>query len=105
MNKTEADNICVVRVTTSFWHDKNHGLHSKKSITTLIRKSKGFGKIALKEEASIGGSEEAWASIININTVPDGIYYLKLINISYDCESGHIDCYELELEPYTEAAQ
>lgn len=87
----------VVRVVTTAWLDKK-GLHTKRSLNVLKRKS--FGQNCLEEECSAIGAEEAIANVININEVEDGVYEVIVCNVSRDFESGCVDDWELKLVPF-----
>jgi len=84
-------NICVVRLTTSYWKDKR-GLHIKKSLTFLKRHSEGYQ--ILKEDASAIGVEQVLNHITNLHDCEDGIYVVLTCNESHDFESGVIDSYD-----------
>lgn len=87
----------VVRVVTTSWLD-GKGLHTKRSLNVLKRKS--FGQNYLQEECSAIGAEEAVASIINLEEVKDGIYEVIVCNVSRDIESGYVDDWDLKLIPF-----
>ncbi len=84
-------NRCVVRLRTTMWADKN-GLHTKKSLTFLRRKSKGFN--VLEEDASAAGVEEILPRILNMDECEDGVYEVVTCNESRDYETGYIDDYD-----------
>lgn len=90
---------CVVRLTTSYWGD-DRGVHLKKSLITLKRKSSNLD--TLNEESTMIGADEAIAKITNLDSCPDGVYSLVLCNIQRDWEYGHVDDYDFKLVPYTE---
>ena len=90
-------NRCVVRLRTTMWSDKN-GLHMKKSLTFLRRKSEGFN--ALEEDASETSAEEVLPRILNMDS-PDGIYEVVTCNESRDYETGYVDDYDYRLLPAT----
>jgi hypothetical protein len=90
----QPENVCIVRLTTSFWND-NKGINSRKSLTYLRRRSQGFQN--LEEECSAIGPEDAMKTIINLDECEDGIYEVVACNISHDYESGHIDGWDFKL--------
>lgn len=90
---------CVVRLTTSAWSDKR-GLHLKKSLTYLKRKSTGWN--ALADEADAAGDLNASDSIINLDECEDGVYEVVTCNHSHDWETGIIDGYDFKLIPFVE---
>lgn len=89
---------CIVRVTISSWLD-GRSLHYKKSLTTLKRKSSGYGLILLEEE-DLHSDPDLIKRIINFNEVDEGIYELKVINEWREPEWGIVEDYDLILEPY-----
>ena len=93
--------IVVVRVKTSYWHDKKGG-HIKKDINYLKRKSRGFN--ILDEDMYAVGAEEVLSTIVNLYDVQDGIYELITFNETRDWETGYIDMYDMKLIPYVEKA-
>lgn len=96
----EPENICVVRVKTSYWNDGN-GLYQKKAITFLRRKSKGFN--ILEEDCSAIGTDQVMQHIENLGSVEDGIYRVQTINETRDWESGYVDGYDYFLVKYEDA--
>ena len=87
-------NRCVVRLRTTMWADKS-GLHTKKSLTSLRRKSEGFN--VLEEDASAVGVEEVLPRILNMDECPDGVYEVVMCNESHDWETGYVDNYDYRL--------
>lgn len=87
-------NRCVVRLRTTMWADKT-GLHTKKSLTFLRRKSEGFN--VLEEDASAAGVEEVLPRILNLDECPDGVYEVVVCNESRDYETGYVDDYDYRL--------
>lgn len=87
-------NRCVVRLCTTMWADKR-GLHTKKSLMFLRRKSEGFN--VLEEDASAAGVEEILPRILNMDECPDGVYEVVTCNESRDYETGYIDDYDYRL--------
>lgn len=87
----------VVRVATSSWHD-GKGMHTKRSLNFLKRKSFGFN--ILKDECDNIGAGDVAQNIVNLHDVPDGIYELVAINVSRDIESGYVDDWDLKLIPF-----
>ena len=91
--------IVVVRVRTSYWHDKKGG-HIRKDINYLKRKSRGYN--VLDEDMYLGSADLVLPTIINLYDVEDGIYELITVNESRDWETGYIDSYDMKLIPYKE---
>ena len=87
-------NACVVRLTTSAWKN-DRGVHLKKSLDFLKRQCVGFN--ILDEDCLMIGAEEVVPKIININSVPDGVYRVVVCNESRDWETGHVDDYDYKL--------
>lgn len=88
----------VVRVTTYCFHDRK-GLHIKKDINILRRKSTGFD--FLSEDCLQIGAELVEKSITNLYAVEDGIYAMIITNIQKDWETGYVEQYDYELVPYS----
>jgi hypothetical protein len=87
-------NVCVVRLTTSVWNN-DRGVHLKKSLNFLKRQCAGFNILA--EDCLMIGAEEVVPKIINIDSVPDGVYRVVLCNASRDWVTGHVDDYDYKL--------
>ena len=87
-------NRCVVRLRTTMWANES-GLHTKKSLTFLRRKSEGFN--VLEEDASAAGVEEVLPRILNLDECEDGIYEVVVCNESHDWETGYVDNYDYRL--------
>jgi len=92
----EQENLCVVRLTTTFWKNER-GIFSKKSLTFLKRRCVGYN--VLEEDCSAVGAEEVMPKIVNLNEVVDGIYVVVTCNESRDYETGCIDDYDYRLVP------
>lgn len=88
----------VVRVTTSSWIDKR-GIHQKRSIIPLQRKSNGAFDI-LNEDANCVGADVTFERITNLDKCRDGVYYVDICNQKMDWETGYIDDYDFILLPY-----
>lgn len=93
------NNKTVVKITTSYWYDKD-GAYLKKSLKVLKRKSSGYN--VLLEDCSMMGAEPVLTRMLNIDKVKDGIYEVTVTNISRDCETGYVDDWDLELVPFVE---
>jgi hypothetical protein len=91
---SEPTSKCVVRLKTSVWND-SRGIHIKKDITYLRRKSFGFN--ILEEDVSNIGPEFVVSDIINLNSCSDGIYEVVICNESHDWETGYVDAYNYKL--------
>lgn len=88
---------CVIRLQTSYWKTKR-GIFTKKSLTFLKRKCRGFN--FLKEDVDMIGAEELIGRIINFDNMEDGIYKVMICNAHRDWESGYIEDYDYRLIPY-----
>jgi hypothetical protein len=84
----------IVRLKTSFWHDKN-GVHQKKTLSTLIRKSVGFN--FLKEDCAMIGADVVIDRVVNFNECEDGIYEVVMCNKKIDWETGCLDDWDYKL--------
>ena len=98
-NKEPVEHRCVVRLTTTFYQD-GRGLHTKKSLTLLKRKS--FGYDMLNEDASQIGAEHVLKRIIGLYNMEDGVYEVEICNRLRDWETGCIDDWDYLLVPYGE---
>ena len=87
---------CVVRVKTTFWSDKR-GLHTKKSLLYLRRRSTGFN--LLEEDSSAIGAEDVMIRIVNLDEIEEGVYQFVTCNERRDWESGYVDDYDYRLVP------
>jgi len=76
------------------WADKS-GLHTKKSLTFLRRKSEGFN--VLEDDTSAVGAEGVLPRILNMDECPDGVYEVVTCNERHDYETGYIDDYDYRL--------
>lgn len=88
------ENVCVVRLTTSYWSDKR-GVYSKKHIRII--RTKCTGSNILDEHISNIGAEGTVIDIINLDECMDGLYEVVTCNETHDFESGYIDGYNLKL--------
>lgn len=88
------ETILTVRVKTSYWQD-NAGLHVRRSIVFLKRKSAGHN--FLEEDATCVGVDDVIQRITNLHASPDGIYRVELCNERRDWESGAIEEYDYRL--------
>ena len=94
-------NKCVVRLKTSFWHD-HKGIHIKQDIIFMRRRCAGHNP--LEQDAYNDCAEWALDLIINLSSCNDGLYEVKMVNISKDYESGFVDGYRYKLIPFEEDA-
>ena len=88
---------CVVRLTTSWWHDKR-GAHMRKDLTYLKRQCVGYN--VLQEDCDMVGADKALESVSNLMELPDGVYEVYACNFRTDYETGYVDDYDLALRPY-----
>lgn len=93
------ESVCIVRLTTTYYSDKR-GLHVKKSIRYLKRKSVGFN--VLKQEIEAAGEEEAALNITNLWSAKDGIYEVKFKLLGIDMDTGYADDWNLTLKPISD---
>ena len=93
-SEAHQENSCVVRISTSYWHDKN-GLYTKKSLKFLKRQCRGYNW--LLEDCSMISADEVFPRIINLYDCEDGVYDVVIVNESRDWETGAIDDYDYEL--------
>ena len=89
----------VVRLRTTSWWD-GKGLHIKRSLTVLRRRS--IGHCQIEEDVSAVGATETAALIENLDDCKDGVYEVVLCNVGRDWETGHIDSWGYKLLPFTE---
>lgn len=89
----------VVRLRRGMWSD-GRSVHMRTTLTLVRRMSHEPG---FWEDVDMVGAEQFLGSITNLNDCPDGLYLVTACNMHRDWESGHIDDYDYELVPYTEA--
>jgi hypothetical protein len=91
-------NLCIIRLTTSYWHDKG-GCHVKKTLRFLKRRCEGCN--ILYEDCSAIGASEAMDRIINLYDCKDGVYKVDLCNEFSAWETPNIlEDYDYKLVPY-----
>jgi hypothetical protein len=90
--------VCVVKVETEAYKRGNKYFYGK---TLRVIKSKSTFDL-LEEEVSNVGIMDTLEYILNLDQCETGLYYLVTCNHSFDIESGHVDGYDLRLEPYIE---
>lgn len=88
---------CVVRLTTSMWRD-TRGVHFRKSLMFLRRKSKGFQ--ILEEDVDMIGAEEVVPRVVNLCEADDGIYEVIVCGEQRDWETGQVEEYSYKLVPF-----
>lgn len=84
----------VVRVTTSVWAD-SRGMHCKRDLVYLRRQCSGHNGL-LEDSHNIDPKD---ALPVNFLTVPDGVYEVRVCNVSRDPETGYADDWDRELVP------
>ncbi len=89
----------VVRLRTTSWWD-GKGLHIKRSLTVLRRRSRAT--CLIEEDVSAVGATETAALIENLDDCKDGVYEVVLCNVRRDWETGYIDSWGYKLLPFTE---
>ncbi len=88
----------IVRVKTSFWHDKQ-GLHYKRDLIKMKRLSWDFQ--ILEEDCRDYGADEVAKRIVNLFEVKDGLYQVVTCNHrACSWESPVIDEYDYKLVPF-----
>ena len=93
------ESLCVVRLTTTYWHDKR-GSYLKKSLVYLKRKCKDFN--ILHKDCYLSGADAVLPLIINLNEVEDGVYIVTPVNVTTDVEGGWVDGFEYKLVAFKE---
>jgi hypothetical protein len=86
----------IVRLRTSYWHDKN-GLHCRQSLSYLKRQCTGFQLI--DDDCSMVGADHVMPRIVNLHECKDGIYDVVMINQKKDWETGHVEDWDYKLFP------
>lgn len=99
MGEVKEGGKVVVRLVTTYWASKK-GLHTKKDIIFLKRKSEGFNW--LEEDSLMSGCDRVFPLIVNLEECTDGIYEVIMVNETKDWESGHVESWEYKLVPFTE---
>jgi hypothetical protein len=97
VEEPQAKSRCVVRLTTSTWHDRA-GLYQRKTLRFMKRLCVEFN--VLEEDAANFGAEEVVPRITNLATCPDGLYEVVTCHESRDYETGIIDDYDYKLIPF-----
>lgn len=96
--KKEKQCKCIVRLITTQWSDRR-GIHQKKSIVFLKRKSEGYN--FLEEDTGMIGANDVIKRIIDFNSYKDGVYEVITCNERSDWETPHIiDDYDYKLIKY-----
>lgn len=98
IENTTVPDKSVVRLRTSVWLD-SRGLHSRKTLTLLKRKSSG--RKLLFADAEEMGAEYVAPRILNLDLCDDGVYEVVACNEHRDWETGLVDDYDYRLRPYT----
>lgn len=88
----------IIKIKTDYFVTGDK-LVRKSEIRTLKKKSTCD---ELDELISNISPEDAWFNIVNINDVRDGVYQLKVNNVSVDYETGIADDWDYILVPYEE---
>lgn len=89
--------LLIVRVTTNYFKSKNGALVYQRKVKPLRKKSTQDGLECLDHDIDGGGIEYMLKGIMNLNEVDDGIYELKMVNLTTDFETGHIDGWDWKL--------
>ncbi len=96
LNKKDTEeNVEVYKLCTTHWQNER-GLHAKKSLILQKRLSSGYQ--TLYEDAEMD-CECTIESIINLYDCKDGLYFIKIVNIGRDYETGYVDSYDYQLVP------
>lgn len=93
----------VVRLTTSCWKDAKGGIHITRSILPLKRKSFGFQ--ILQEDSDNIGADEVIHAIRDIYKLRDGVYSVNVCNPKYCYETGYLEEYDYQLNPFEDGQQ
>ena len=88
--------VTTVRLSTSYWSDAR-GIHCKKSITVLKRKS--TGPLFFLEDVGMVGAEDVMRQIVNLDECEDGEYTVNMCDIERDWETGWVDGWNYRLDP------
>lgn len=94
-------NKCIIRVQTSCYFNER-GIHQKKSLYFLKKKSTGYGTCLISEYAEQCGADELFNAINNLNVCKDGIYEVVIDKGSIDSDTGMLDDYDFKLIEYEE---
>ena len=94
MTKDKCENKCVIRLSTSAWSDRR-GVHLKKSVSFLRRKSFGFNVI--EEDCGNLSALEVISGITNLDNCRDGVYEVVVCNESRDWETNSVEDWEYKL--------
>lgn len=95
--KKEPKPLCIVRLTTSVWHDSN-GVHVKKTLRYLRKQCIGYN--ILDEDCSNGGALETVNRIVNLDDCKNGVYRVETCNEFAAWETPHIiEDYDYKLVP------
>jgi hypothetical protein len=87
----------VVRVVTQAY-ETSRGVHVRKSILYLKRLSDGPN--VLKDDVDAIGAEDAISAVLNLHEVPDGVYELRVCDVSREYETGYVDDWSYKLIPF-----
>lgn len=88
----------VVKLVTSYYNN-DRGIHMKKSLLYLKKKSIGSYN-RLREDCLMAGTETVFPRIINLNECKDGIYEVMCCN--FICDGDSIEDWDYKLVPYIE---
>lgn len=94
-------NQLIVRIRTEYYSTKR-GVAKTRKLETLKRKSSGFDFI--EEDTAQVGADGVIETIINFDSVDDGIYEVIMINLCHDYETGMLEDWEYKLVPYEETS-
>jgi len=83
----------VVRLKTAQWADKRGNLHEKRSLIMLKRQSVGHNYL-------LEDFQDSKIRLYNLGDCLDGIYEVRVCNLSYDRETGLLDDWDFKLVPY-----
>lgn len=87
--------MAVYRLTTEAYQSK-YGFSFTKKLNKQKRLSTGFDPLEEEHQAiGIGDTE-----IVGLDSLPDGLYSVRIVNVSTDYETGHVDDYDIQLFPY-----
>lgn len=96
-SKPQIENKLIVKVETSYYKDKKGAVVYQRKIRPLKKKSTQDAMQWMWEDISCGGVDMFIKGIINFHSVDDGIYEMKMVGITHDFETGHVDGWDWKL--------
>jgi hypothetical protein len=96
IEKKQEKPVFYVRVSVCYYHDDN-GLHMRKDIRYLKRKSPKGSLTFIQMDASEGGADCAYK---NFKDLDEGIYKVT-VHTTTDWETGYVDDWNYQIEKET----